>query len=338
MPVPSVPRRAAPPRKKIPKSPSPVPDTHILDNPLKDSPETSVDIKTGAVAESEHELQADRQEEIGEVDKEGVGDLPEAHKSSAPAPMLSDGHMVDEPPQVEESENETKEVFRGDHGTREPEIYIGEPAETHGDSSDIPASAEKETNPAQAGEWQEDAVEESNEDLTEEEEEVARRKRVAEKLGNMGGFNPLAPPPVASPPANDGAERKGSISEDVEHPVASPTKFVSETTKQGSRDSAIAPPASSLVHQSTDSPLPASENFPNSRSLSSPTTSAPSSSTSLTSPYQFTFSDGSVSQERPEYDHRRLASEIEAPTRKESTKSVESGNRPDPVSQEDGEY
>ncbi|KIM81016.1 hypothetical protein PILCRDRAFT_821853 [Piloderma croceum F 1598] len=341
MPVPSVPRRAAPPRKKIPKSPSPVPDTHILDNQLKDSPETSIDIKSGAVAESEHELQADRQEEIGEVDKEGVGDLPEANKSPAPrklTPMLSDGHMVDESPQVEENENETKEVFGGDHGTREPEIYVGEPAETHGDSSDIPASAEKETNPveaAQAGELQEDAVEEPTEDLTEE-EEVARRKRVAEKLGKMGGFNPLAPPLVASPPANDGAERKDSVSEEVEHLVASPSKFVSETTRQGSRDSAIALPASPLVHRSTDSPPLASENFPNSRSLS-PTASTPpsSSSTSLTSPFQFNFSEGSVSQERPGYDYRRLASGIEAPTRKESTKSVESGNRPDPVSQED---
>jgi hypothetical protein len=290
MPVPSVPRRAAPPRKKIPKSPSPAPDTHILDDPLKDSPETSTDIKTGAVAESEHELQGDRQEEIGEVDKEGVGDVPEANKSPAPrkpTPILSDGHMVDESPQAEETGNETTEVFGGDHGTREPEIYIGEPAETHGSSSGIPTSAKKETNPVEAGEWQEDSVEEPTEDLTEE-EEVARRKRVAEKLEKMGGFNPLAPPPIASPPANDDTERKDSISEDVEHPVTSPTKFVSETTRQGSRDSAIAPPASPPVHQSTDS-----------------------------SP---------------------LSSKIEAPTRKESTKSVESGNRPDPVSQEDGEY
>jgi hypothetical protein len=46
--------------------------------------------------------------------------------------------------------------------------------------------------------------------------------------------------------------------------------------------------------------------FPSSRSLS-PTTSTPpsSSSTSLTSPFQFSFPEGSVSQERPEFDYRR---------------------------------
>jgi hypothetical protein len=50
--------------------------------------------------------------------------------------------------------------------------------------------------------------------------------------------------------------------------------------------------------------------FPNSRSLS-PTASTPpssSSSTSLTSPFQFNFAEGSVSQERPEYDYGRQSS------------------------------
>lgn len=46
--------------------------------------------------------------------------------------------------------------------------------------------------------------------------------------------------------------------------------------------------------------------FANSRSLS-PTSSTPpsSSSTSLTSPFQFTFPEASVTQDRPEYDYRR---------------------------------
>ncbi|KAF9241365.1 anaphase-promoting complex, cyclosome, subunit 4-domain-containing protein, partial [Melanogaster broomeanus] len=50
--------------------------------------------------------------------------------------------------------------------------------------------------------------------------------------------------------------------------------------------------------------------YPGSRSIS-PTTSTPpsSSSTSMTSPFQFTFPpDGSVSQERPEFDYRRHSS------------------------------
>ncbi|OAX42985.1 hypothetical protein K503DRAFT_766279 [Rhizopogon vinicolor AM-OR11-026] len=46
--------------------------------------------------------------------------------------------------------------------------------------------------------------------------------------------------------------------------------------------------------------------FPSSRSIS-PTSSTPpsSSSTSLTSPFQFTFPDGSITQDRPEFDYRR---------------------------------
>lgn len=49
--------------------------------------------------------------------------------------------------------------------------------------------------------------------------------------------------------------------------------------------------------------------FPNSRSLS-PTASTPpsSSSTSLTSPFQFTFGEGSVAQDRSEFDYRRHSS------------------------------
>ena len=48
--------------------------------------------------------------------------------------------------------------------------------------------------------------------------------------------------------------------------------------------------------------------FPNSRSLSPSSTPSSSSSTSLTSPFQFNFPEGSVAQERPEYDYRRQSS------------------------------
>ncbi|KAJ7786331.1 hypothetical protein B0H16DRAFT_1295116, partial [Mycena metata] len=45
--------------------------------------------------------------------------------------------------------------------------------------------------------------------------------------------------------------------------------------------------------------------FPGSRSISPSSTTPSSSSTSLTSPFQFAFSDGSVPQERSDYDYRR---------------------------------
>jgi hypothetical protein len=264
MPVPSVPRRAAPPRKKIPKSPSPVPDTHVLDEPLKESPETSMNVKTDAVAESEHELQTggDRQEEIGEVDKE-VESVSEANKSHAPrkpVPMLSEGRMVDDSPQVDESENEAEQGSGGDRGTREPEMFVGELAETHKSSSGIRVVAEKEATsvePVLAPLFQssEGLTEEPAEALTGGEEEAARRKRVAEKLGKMGGVSPLAPLPISS--ADDEVERGDSA---VERLVTSPSspKSMSNTTRQ-SKDSATAPSASPPVHQSTVSPLPSSK-------------------------------------------------------------------------------
>ena len=305
MPVPSVPRRAAPPRKKTTKSPSPAPVTRILDETPRESPETSTDVKSDAVEERHHELQGgDRQEEIGEVDKE-VGSVPEADKShvpAKPAPILSEGNMVaDSPAQVEKSENEA-EATRGDHGTREPEMYIGEPADTHESQSGSPALTETETTPVEpvvlsppvrTGEVEEGLVEEPVEELTEEEEEVARRKRIAEKLGMMGGINPLAPrPPFASsPPTDDEVKRKDRTgSEGVEHSVVSSpsAKFPSETTRQGSKDSVNASPP---IHESTVSQTPSPE--------------------------------------------------LEAPARKDSTKSVESSHVLEPVSHqdhEDGEY
>jgi hypothetical protein len=54
--------------------------------------------------------------------------------------------------------------------------------------------------------------------------------------------------------------------------------------------------------------------FPNSRSLS-PTTSTPpsSSSTSLTSPFQFTFSESSLAHDRPDFDFRRHTTHTHGP-------------------------
>jgi hypothetical protein len=207
--------------------------------------------------------------------------------------------MVTESPPVEK--NDSEKGPGDDHGTREPEMYIGESTETHESPSGTPALAEKESEPEpavlspaiQAGKVADGLTERPAEEPTEEEEEeAARRKRVAEKLGKMGGINPLAPrPSVASPPANDEDEKKDStVSEAVEPPVTSlsSAKLTSETARRESKDSITAPPASLPVHESALSHLPSSEH--------------------------------------------------EKPPRKESTKSVESGDVPEPATQEDGEY
>jgi hypothetical protein len=122
-----------------------------------------------------------------------------------------------------------------------------------------------------------------------DEEEAARRKRVTEKLGKMGGINPFAPrPPVASPPVDDEVETGDSTG--FEQPVASPpsAELTSETARRDSEDSYATPPASPPIHESKVTPPPSSER--------------------------------------------------EMPSRKQSAKSVESGNMPEPAAQKDGEY
>ena len=53
--------------------------------------------------------------------------------------------------------------------------------------------------------------------------------------------------------------------------------------------------------------------FPTSRSLSPTSTPPSSSSTSLTSPFQFTFSENSVPHDRPDFDYRRHTNHAHAP-------------------------
>ena len=300
MPVPSVPRRAAPPRKKPPKSPSPAPVAKTLDQPLKDSPEMSTNINSDAVVESYHELQSADGQQLGEVNKE-VEIMPEDRSApTKPAPMLSEGRtVVEAPAQAGESENGAEEESRGDGGTHEPEMDIGEPIETPERPSSPPALADNEmasvktaviSSPVQTGEVEEDVTEMPAED---EDEEAARRKRVAEKLETMGGINPLAPPPFVAP-ADDIIEGEGNDntgSEAVEH-LVSPTSanFASETSRQEDSEDIAAAPLASMPIQSTSSTSP---------------------------------------------------SEPEMLAGEDSTKSVESGNQPEPVSRqdhEDGEY
>jgi hypothetical protein len=251
-----------------------------------------VNVKSEIGTVSEHEDKSrDAQEESGEIGKEETDQSPPLKK---PTPMLSEGNMVDDSPHVEKSENEAVEGAGGDHGTREPEIYIGEPADTHKSSSDAHTLTE-ETIPVEAatsihtGEVRDILTDEPAEELTEEEEETARRKRVVEKLGKMGGFNPLAPPPP--PPLLEEVEAKDIPESDaVERPISSPTstRTTFETARQSSKDSTITGPVIQPSQESSISPPPSSES--------------------------------------------------EAPARKGSIKPVESGNLPELISQEDGEY
>lgn len=260
MPIPSVPRRAAPPRKKAVKSPSPAPPApQILAQPLEESPEHLSDVKSDAVSESQHELKAegDRQQEIGEVEKNAEpGSEADKVSETAPAPvMLSEGHLVKSPPIDDESDTEKGK------GDREPEIYTREASksENHGEQTESANEASKPpatdaASPSTPTPSEIDksvatdthSAEEPDVELTEEEEEVARRKRVAEKLAKMGGINPFAPRPQAiAPPAESDTEAKIHDQPTVSSPPAAPidpATIESGTSTPDSTVSASPPP------------------------------------------------------------------------------------------------
>jgi hypothetical protein len=216
MPIPSVPRRAAPPRKKAAKSHS---GTAIVSESQEDISGQPTNTNNDAVPALANEI-PDKQHEAEGQQIEG------AHET-VKSPIIPEGHQVTESPaQIEGGDAQPSDAemeVGGDHGTREPEIYIGEPGEMQEDSSDTSALAEKETisvEPASIVTEVEahttvEPVSLTAEQGEEEEEEAARRKRVAEKLAKMGGINPFAPrPPTTSLPTDIEIEMQDDTSTD----------------------------------------------------------------------------------------------------------------------------
>ncbi|KAF5377964.1 hypothetical protein D9615_006705 [Tricholomella constricta] len=219
MPVPSAPRRAAPPRKKTAKTPEIPPP--VLKEQLVGSPdavptldEPGILDTSAVVAESDKiAREGDLEQEIGEVDKEEV-QLPGVALIDAPAVIAAD--VAREPAAKEPSDNdnapeeaiidEERPQHRGEEkplditapspSVEVPEAQARPPALETSDGEDLPAKVEevKEAPSAQI-------VNEPEED-----EEAARRQRIAEKLAKMGGVNPLAPPP----------QRRMSSSDDIQ--------------------------------------------------------------------------------------------------------------------------
>ena len=241
-----MPRRAAPPRKKAAKSPSTpfISDSIILDNPLEESPETSITVKEGGVSDSQHEIDvAKRQPEIGHVDK-GASSTPESVKVAS----LSEIRMAVEFPGVHTDTAATA-------GDKQSAVYIGQQGEAEKQErlSDEPsAMIEKDPSPIEdvkisttTSQSEIDVAsevplnDESAGTEQMEEEETARKKRVAEKLAKMGGFNPLVPrlPVVSLPPV-----------ELEEHP--------SEPPHQDTENVAIQAPKSPPAHKAARSLSP----------------------------------------------------------------------------------
>ncbi|KZT67308.1 hypothetical protein DAEQUDRAFT_729355 [Daedalea quercina L-15889] len=250
MPVPAGPRRAAPPRKRAAKSPSPAPTTvlqegavHESPTPLPNAPSTAPEISVPSAVEAESigphgdrepELTGSKVEAILEnvnaLDMEVAEETKEALTDDTP-PVATGPLEAEHTPEatftVQEDEVHVNPVpweRPTDVVTTEAEIHesVAEPAaisaEEHLEEVEVPGTAEQEE------------PEEPEEETEEEEEEAARRKRIAERLAKAGGVNPLSGPiravsPPVSPPLGHSipvpVERRQSLRKDSHGSVTS---------------------------------------------------------------------------------------------------------------------
>lgn len=254
MPLPSAPRRAAPPRKKGVKSPE-QPTAPVLEEKLVTSPDAvpnldplDVSDAPAVVAENDKKAEAgDVEEEVGQVDKEAGVEAPSADEVKLLA--LDDSHQqiaadddekdFDKHIKVQES----SDIAPSTHGVDVPADVGTEDEEIEDEGylqprsiDDAPIKAEPIAQ----------AVEEPEEN--EEAEEAARRKRVAEKLAKMGGVNPLAPP-----------QRKpsGSADDIPTSPTVSPT--LAKRASLSHDDVSSPPPRRQSTRKSSGDSIPATQ-------------------------------------------------------------------------------
>lgn len=203
MPVPTGPRRAAPPRKRVPKTPSPAIPSPTEES--KDEGATSMTVtettsaetvKDGILAENTDvpatALEGDRQPEKTTSQIEALlarVDIASADVSQPVEPVAQ--HTDD----ADEGIHDHSEQVVHDHTTDEPSIAA---------VTDVQTAALQEPAvepvPAEESHYEEPAVSvppaaETEVEEEEEEDEIARRKRIAERLSKSGGINPFAAPP-----------------------------------------------------------------------------------------------------------------------------------------------
>lgn len=240
MPVPAGPRRAAPPRKRSAKSPSPAPATVLQEGATCESPSPLPDVSpTAPEVQIPSAVQVDSIGPHGDREPEVAGSRVEA--------MLENLHIHD-PEVAEETEEASADTS--------PEVTAGPTTEHSEEEALAVQEDEVHTSPvaahdtATAAEVQEEAVErttvatdehhpeveepmqvEQAEEKTKEEteeEEAARRKRIAERLAKAGGVNPLGGAVYGGPhspvsPNHDpvSVERRQSLRKDSHGSVAS---------------------------------------------------------------------------------------------------------------------
>jgi myosin tail region-interacting protein MTI1 len=208
MPVPSAPRRAAPPRKKIAKMPSlpmesPPEAAKVVPEPSHDHPE---ELPAEIEAQVPHEQTIVKEESISvnpssedNLDIEGQEEDP--HVTETPEqPPAAEPEASNIPPPDEHVEESSPATV--DHiAESEPDVPLQEP-------SPVAAVAEPEENTA--------APAEEVEPNLDEEDEAARRQRVAERLAKMGAFNPFGPRPPRQASVSSSPEVSNDVSAIVE--------------------------------------------------------------------------------------------------------------------------
>ncbi len=184
MPVPVMPKRAAPPRRKPARAvPAPPPEDapQVVPDELEAPPpqpaEPEKDEDTKVVEPSPEPSPEVTAEEPESESKEPV------HPPSAQELTPETSDDVHEPTADEDEDPLEAEVDTAVHKADSPDVEE-EPPVSSAVSTPVHLPAEVHTEPTHEEQPEEE----------EEEDEEARRKRVAEKLAKMGGINPFALP------------------------------------------------------------------------------------------------------------------------------------------------
>ncbi|KAH9949793.1 hypothetical protein B0H21DRAFT_726006 [Amylocystis lapponica] len=219
MPVPVVPRRAAPPRKRPAKSPSPAAP---VGESLEESPSP---LPTPALESAAVELPVEPAAQPSEVVVEHVEVVPQDAnivETGLAQSLTEESPATGIHPDVTESETlvvehpEAASVIADTEEQTKEHIVEG----TLDEETPVPVAAEQ--------------VEVADE----EEDGIARRKRIAERLAKSGGINPLSGHPLPSSPPPVNVERRQSYRRDSrDSEVLSPSSPAEVPMRRGSTES-----------------------------------------------------------------------------------------------------
>lgn len=222
MPIPQVPRRAVPPRKKSSQKQSPPtePEATTLspekDTPIPDVSDTISESQTAPIpvpahVEPEVDVAADptadfysagsADENLQPTEQTSASQLVPSHEAGS-GPALT--FVPPPPPLVPHSESpDDFEVESRTAQSLQSLDNVGEPAVPS--SPTVLQTTQEETEAERVEPDEDEAPVEPAEEVGEEEDkdETARKERIAERVAKMGGFNPFGGQPMRSPSLGD---------------------------------------------------------------------------------------------------------------------------------------